>query len=397
MRGNSSDLIDTLYRLSSQRSDEIMYALQTARCHLGLPFAIVSKISADDYEVLYADSEGDVLQVGSHFELGQTYCAMTMLVDDLVGIEHMSHSEYQGHPCFTAFGLESYLGIPLRVGGKRFGTLNFSGPKPLARQWTDADRNLLRVVARMIEAALERERAEEERTATLDRLRRAHDQLHAFAARTAHDLASPLRHIGHVLSWLEADAPDLSDEYRAYLDLAVNRCGKLEALVADLFEYSAATHRKDEVTQEPLAVIQSALDQLPPYPDKKIEVRGASLAIAVPPAALALVIRNLVGNAAKHHDRAQGSIVVDVQQVQDAVRITISDDGPGIEQLDRERIFLPYERGTTMATGSGLGLSAVRVAVESHDGTVRCVSHEPRGCKFVVDWPSAAQILKQAS
>jgi len=70
------------------------------------------------------------------------------------------------------------------------------------------------------------------------------------------------------------------------------------------------------------------------------------------------------------------------------VRLTVSDDGPGITPEDREKLFVPYF--STKVTGMGLGLPIVQQIVSDHGGTISLEDNAPRGSRFVVELPAAA-------
>jgi len=69
------------------------------------------------------------------------------------------------------------------------------------------------------------------------------------------------------------------------------------------------------------------------------------------------------------------------------VRLTVSDNGPGIPVADREKLFLPYY--STKGRGSGLGLAIVRRIITEHGGTVEVHDAQPQGTVFTVDLPAA--------
>jgi two-component system nitrogen regulation sensor histidine kinase NtrY len=64
----------------------------------------------------------------------------------------------------------------------------------------------------------------------------------------------------------------------------------------------------------------------------------------------------------------------------------IADDGPGIPQEDRSRLFEPYF--STKKTGTGLGLAIVNSVISDHNGFVRVKNNVPRGACFVVELPA---------
>jgi signal transduction histidine kinase len=103
---------------------------------------------------------------------------------------------------------------------------------------------------------------------------------------------------------------------------------------------------------------------------------------------LARALRNLLENASKY--APEGSEIRLGAEVCDAgLRLTVTDQGPGIPRPDRERIFEPFIRGENALgkPGSGLGLALVRQAVEAHGGRVRVEDGKPQGSRFSVTLP----------
>ncbi len=126
----------------------------------GLDLGILARIDGTLYAVdQVSPPEGGITR-GAVFDLSQTYCEKTLLADGPISFVHAANSEWASHPCYHAFHLEAYLATPLRVGGKSFGTLNFSSLKPRPQPFTDADRAFLEVMAQWVEAELERRLAE---------------------------------------------------------------------------------------------------------------------------------------------------------------------------------------------------------------------------------------------
>ncbi len=86
-------------------------------------------------------------------------------------------------------------------------------------------------------------------------------------------------------------------------------------------------------------------------------------------------------------------ITVDVRAIEGMVRLGVNDDGPGIPEEWRERIFEPYaRRETRTARGSGIGLFAARRLAESMGGHVWCEPAMSGGARFVVSLPAAASV-----
>jgi signal transduction histidine kinase len=68
-------------------------------------------------------------------------------------------------------------------------------------------------------------------------------------------------------------------------------------------------------------------------------------------------------------------------------RLAVEDDGPGIPEAERERVFDPAY--STKARGSGLGLAIVARIAAEHAGRVRVEENAPHGCRFLLEWPAA--------
>ncbi len=98
------------------------------------------------------------------------------------------------------------------------------------------------------------------------------------------------------------------------------------------------------------------------------------------------VIINLVDNAVEAMHR-QGRIVVETSHdpVHKVARVVVSDDGPGIPEADRDKLFLPYY--STKGRGSGLGLAIVRRIVAEHGGNVEVSDNSPTGSRFTIELP----------
>jgi signal transduction histidine kinase len=110
-------------------------------------------------------------------------------------------------------------------------------------------------------------------------------------------------------------------------------------------------------------------------------------------ASILVVLQNLIGNAIKHHDRAEGRVTVSMRRVDGVVEFRVSDDGPGIAPRFHDRIFVIFQ---TLASrddveSSGIGLAIVKKRVEGHGGRIWVESAPPaRGTTFVFTWKEQA-------
>ncbi|MEM9860459.1 MAG: GAF domain-containing protein, partial [Myxococcota bacterium] len=139
----------------------IQRALDSLNRSFGTEIAIVSHIVGDTYTVLHASAPEGTIAPGDVFELGTTYCALTVRSDKVLAIDDMGASEYAGHPCYAERGLESYLGVPIQVNGAAFGTISFSSPAARSVAWTESDVVSVTMIAEWTSMLLERDALDE--------------------------------------------------------------------------------------------------------------------------------------------------------------------------------------------------------------------------------------------
>lgn len=160
---------DALHRLNEIASisdispkETLRKALIIGKEYFGLEFGIVSHIIGEDYTVEIQSSPTNTLYDGQLFALGSTYCKTTLEIDDVLAITDVTKSKYVGHPCHKEFELVSYIGAPIRVNSKVYGTINFSSPTARALEYDTIDDGFMRLLARWAGSFLERQLALDE-------------------------------------------------------------------------------------------------------------------------------------------------------------------------------------------------------------------------------------------
>ncbi|MFT2090552.1 ATP-binding protein [Paraglaciecola sp. 2405UD69-4] len=149
-QSEDSQTISTLQELHHITSnnhlnlDEKIQKLLELGCKtFSLPIAIVSRIAEENYEVKYAHTPNGEVKPGDTFELGITYCVHTLNSDKPLAFSHVGNSEIKTHPCYSSFALESYIGAPLIVNDKPYGTINFSSPDVREQAFSASDLELI--------------------------------------------------------------------------------------------------------------------------------------------------------------------------------------------------------------------------------------------------------------
>jgi len=138
--------------------DKVQDILLLGKEIFSLPLALVSEINDQEYKVLYCHTPNGEISSGAMFELGNTYCTHTLNANKPIAYHQAGLSEIKDHPCYKNFALESYIGVPLIVEGKRFGTLNFSGPEPSIKPFTAREFDLVQLFAHWISAEITRDK-----------------------------------------------------------------------------------------------------------------------------------------------------------------------------------------------------------------------------------------------
>ncbi len=114
---------------------------------------------------------------------------------------------------------------------------------------------------------------------------------------------------------------------------------------------------------------------------------------------LETVLRNLIGNAIKHHRRPDGHVWVSARPGDGVVEFHVCDDGPGIAPEYHERIFELFQtlQPRDQLEASGMGLAIVKKTVESVGGHVSVRSTEGNGTCFLFTWPIASEGAVEAA
>lgn len=236
-------------------------------------------------------------------------------------------------------------------------------------------------------------------------LERSNSELDSFAAAVGHDLRSPLRALKTIAGWVEADAGELPEMALAHLDRLREQIARMETMLQDLLHYAKASKVTGPLglcdVQE---LLSEQLKLLSPKKDVELTVSGDPPVLVTPEPPLALVLRNLMDNAIKHHD--QDSVAIDIHLSRQGRRFVfrVSDDGPGIALDERARLFALLgnhdwrSRGTNSAGGCGIGLALVRRIVQRLGGSLEIESNAAgRGTSVTFDWPLDCHMLPTLS
>jgi PAS domain S-box-containing protein len=249
-----------------------------------------------------------------------------------------------------------------------------------------------RIVCVLLDITARKEADAEMRRQTLA-LEQQNRLLDEFAHLVSHDLKAPLRGICHVAEWLRQDHWDaLGAVGRSHLDLLVERSQKMNALIQGLLERARAGQDtgRDEAFDAGHAVA-TVIAMLSPPPHITITTRPLPQ-IRYDRLHFERILQNLIGNAIQHMGRPLGHVAVEVDEVPEAWRFAVRDNGIGIADRDQPRVFDMFVAGKPSDKNgtSGVGLAIVRSIVERHGGRVWLESTPGRGSCFYFTVPRTA-------
>jgi signal transduction histidine kinase len=228
-------------------------------------------------------------------------------------------------------------------------------------------------------------------------LQRSNAELERFAYVASHDLREPLRSVTGFISLLSRrHGGELGEDARSYIDYALQGTDRMNALIADLLEYSRAG-RKLGPGEVPSADLQAAWDQAVAGLTAAIEESGATVTSGPLPAVAAeqremnQVMQNLLGNAIKYRGERAPVVHAEAERRDGAWAISVQDNGIGIEGRHRDRIFVLFQRlhARDEYEGTGMGLSIVKKIVEARGGSIGVESTPGEGSRFTVVLPEA--------
>lgn len=301
----------------------------------------------------------------------------------LPGREGRTHAEFRRHP---ALGPERWFrgSVESRALPER-GYYHYSGTLLDITQLRQAQTNLERINAKL-------EQRVAERTAQLSVANR---ELEAFSYTVSHDLKAPLRGIDGYSQLLEEEyGARLDEEGRQFIRRIRRGVQQMGALISDLLDYSRMERRTME--QQSVALLPLVELVLEGH-SADIAAAGTAVRLQIEPMTLeldreglAVVLRNLVGNAVKF-SQGNPQPVVEIGARSEAGRriLWVKDNGVGFDMKYHDRIFGIFQRlqRTEDYSGTGVGLALVAKAVQRMGGRVWAESTPGQGATFHLEFP----------
>lgn len=299
--------------------------------------------------------------------------------------------------------ISSMVSVPLAWDDRTVGVLNIQTEQ--TREFSDADVAQLRAIADLLAGIVEKGRLQREAEARAAELKAIDEARADLIALVTHELRTPLA-VVRAYADLLAEEPPLSDRDSRDPERRARRAGwyrstleqveRLDRLVDSILA-SVRVEPDRPADVEPVDVellVAEVVRQLAPilHHHRVVTEPGVPLHALAEPSRLRQILEHLVDNAVKYAP-PESRITIDWSMVEGVVRIGVADEGPGIPEEWRERIFEPYaRRDTRTARGSGIGLYAAKRLAGSMGGRLWCEPAPGHGTRFVVALPAAAAV-----
>lgn len=227
-------------------------------------------------------------------------------------------------------------------------------------------------------------------------LERSNAELAHYAELAAHDLQEPLRDITRYTQLLDRRYSDeLDEEAREFLAFTVEGAKRMHQLLNELLHYSQLRSSRMDLQPCPVGeMLDQAIEALGDRLDRRDVIVDDELpTVLADPARLQDVLYHLLENAAVYTEADRPRVEIQAEREEGHWRLSISDDGPGIDPRYHDRIFEPFRRlhNREAYPGTGIGLSICRRIIEAHGGRIWVDSQVGQGSTFHLTLPPAGR------
>lgn len=358
---------------------------------------IAPHLGLDTYLNFMLTPEGDAMRLRSSrgltdeetaqlevLQMGQALCGTVALSRTPMVVNEVQHCMDPKAGVVRKMGLQAYICNPLVAGGQLLGTLSFGSRR--RTKFSEREIEFVETISHYVTAAYVRLKL-------LESLRDSDKRKDQFLATLAHELRNPL---APILTGLEVIMASRGRPLEVERVAAMMRrqTGQMIHLIDDLLDMSRITTGKfilKKTTVRLDEVIQNAIEASRPLIEEyqhELHVALEPMELEADPHRVAQVVSNLLSNAAKYTP-PRGRIDITTARAGQVAKITVRDNGQGVESASQRRIFDMFEQeDAARQEGLGIGLTLVRTLVEMHGGSVSMTSAgKGLGSAFTIELP----------
>jgi signal transduction histidine kinase len=221
-------------------------------------------------------------------------------------------------------------------------------------------------------------------------LKRKNAELDQFAHIASHDMKAPLRGIDNVITWIEEDHDnELSPKVQEYMGIIKGRVRRAENLIAGILSYArVGKDVRDTELVSVKALVEEVIENIDGNNKIEFEVSETLPVFQTERLTLFQVFSNLISNAIKYHDKANGKVSVYHEDHGDHFTFFVKDDGPGIASHYHEKIFQIFQtlQDRDSFESTGVGLAIVKKILDENNEQIHIQSEPGKGSVFSFTW-----------
>lgn len=224
------------------------------------------------------------------------------------------------------------------------------------------------------------------------------EEKNRFLGIAAHDLRSPLNAIVTVADILKMESETFGNEQREYVDYIIESANQMNTLINNLLDVHRTEENNNRAKPE-VVNIQNLLKALLFKYENRAKQKNISISleyqlstdtVITDKSIFSQVVDNLVSNAVKFSPKGK-SVIVRVKEGEDGFILEVEDEGQGIKESEKQKLFRKYQTLSARPTGGeqsiGLGLSIVYDQLKLVSGEIDCESVEGEGATFIATFP----------
>jgi signal transduction histidine kinase len=262
-----------------------------------------------------------------------------------------------------------------------------------------------------IQNALKQRHHEEKRKKAEKTLRKQNEELvkinkelDSFVYSVSHNLRAPLMSVLGLINLVQIENKKSDDGLNNYFGMMQHSIHKLDDTLKEILDYSRNARSELNVEQVDLKkMIDESFERLM-YMEGSEEVERSvgvdeEASLYTDPYRLSVIINNLVSNAIKYRDPNKKQCYIDIRAKINtaALEITFRDNGIGISEEFKPKIFDMFFRATERSEGAGLGLYIVKETIEKLMGTIEVESKLGEGTSFKIRVPNMKLVARAAA
>lgn len=303
-----------------------------------------------------------------------------------------------------AIGGESidWLGVPLKSKDKVIGAMVIQSYEDSVR-FSHDEMNILLYVSNQVAMAIERKTAEDQLKNYTEELKESNANKDIFFSVISHDLKTPFISLLGLSEYLSEDAKILSKEEIVELSNSIHKSSKnLYALIDNLLQWSKLQFGKMDFSPEYynfkdqvesiISVYESSFES------KSVKINSAvneDIFVYADRYMVDSILRNLFSNALKYSNIG-GIVELKAEEIDTIVKISVSDEGVGMDDETIQNVFDSTKHFTTQGTlnekGSGIGIELCKRFISFHGSRLRVESHPGKGSTFYFTLPAVKPV-----